>query len=43
MLLAVAAALGFGLMCMKQTVHIQGVGTSATLLNPVNIGHHQDV
>ena len=43
MLLAVAAALRLGLMCMKQTVHIQGVGTSATLLNPVNIGHHQDV
>ena len=43
MLLAVAAALGSGLISMKQTVHIQGVGTPATLLNPVNIGHHQEV
>ena len=43
MLLAGAAALGFGPRVMKQTVHIQGVATSATLLNPVNVGHHQDV
>ena len=43
MLLAVAVAVEFGLMCMKQTGYIQGVGTSATLLNPVSIGHHQDV